>query len=263
MAMPFYVKVEAATQGLLAGDSQQKQGSQAGESKPNPRADWMEGVAFRFSMAQSVDQATELPTGRYQQAISFVKRWGKSSPQLFNALIHNELLPTVTFEFVTVSDSTNEERVFQRVTVKQANITSIHQSLLEAAPTAGGDGTETEEVALAFRQVTIENVVGSTLATDSSSPTIGDSWSNAAGGGTNSGGGTTQERSTKLTVLPSGAAPRILSVASTTPQLAPSTPPGTKSRQPTPVGQEQIQRPANLVLPKWGRLGSGGGETLG
>jgi hypothetical protein len=35
------------------------------------------------------------------------------------------------------------------VTVKQANITSIHQSLLEATSTTGGDGTDTEEVALA------------------------------------------------------------------------------------------------------------------
>jgi hypothetical protein len=165
--------------------------------------------------------------------------------------------------FVTISDSTKEERVFQRVTVKQANITSIHQSLLEATATAGGDGTDTEEVALAFRQMTIENVVGSTVATDSSSPTIGDSWSNAAGGGTGSGtspgGGATQHMSTQLTK----AEPRILSVASTTPQPALSSPPGTKSRQPTPVGQEQIQRLANLTLPKWGRLSRGGGETLG
>src|SRR5690349_15231333 len=104
--MTFYVKIESQKQGTLAGDSLKK-----------GRQEWMTGLGFRYELHMLTDSATGLPTGKRQHSLAFAKAWRKSSPQLFEASMSNEALPTVTFEFVTgkPDDKTGDsEKVFQR-----------------------------------------------------------------------------------------------------------------------------------------------------
>jgi len=56
------------------------------------------------------DPASGLPTGKRQhKPISFLKEWGAATPQLFQALVTNENLKTVKFEFLQVDKTTGKE----------------------------------------------------------------------------------------------------------------------------------------------------------
>lgn len=230
MTMIFYVKVKAHMQGTLAGDS----------TKDN-RQDWMTGLAFRYEVRSPSDAATGMPTGRRQYSVSFVKAWGKSSPQLMQASISNEALDTVTFEFVLpgkINDPKGKsEKVFQRITLKQATVRSMRQSIQDTTKQAADDASELEEIELAFQGITLENVVGGTVASDGRSA-VDMTTSSGLPGATGTVG--KKQIATPPVLLSGGAgAQSLLS------------------------GGNQVQLPSNANVPKWGRfaptLGPSGG----
>ena len=148
MPMPFYVKLESQKQGIFAGDA-----------VTQSRQAWTEGLAFRYALTSPRDPVTGMPTGKPQHSVTFVKRWSRSSPQLFEASVNNELLTRVTFEFVLpASGHDATEQVFQRTTLEAVTIISMRQSIEESALQTA-DMPETEEIALTFRSITLENLL--------------------------------------------------------------------------------------------------------
>src|ERR1051326_3312622 len=99
MAYRFYVTIQGAKQGKFKGETEQK-GFGAGK---------IGGVRYMASAQAPRDIATGMASGKRQwQPIRFTKRWDSASPQLMQALVTNEVLTSVLFEF-TQTDPTGKE----------------------------------------------------------------------------------------------------------------------------------------------------------
>ena len=148
MAYEFYVTIEGAKQGKFKGD---------GRSKAHK--DQITGLAFDYEVISSRDPASGQATGKRQhKPVTITKRWGAATPQLFQALITNEVLTSVRIEFVKTS-SAGKEYVYHKIKLTDATISDIHQH-------AAAETRELEEVSFTFRKIEIENVDGRTAATD-------------------------------------------------------------------------------------------------
>jgi len=85
----YFVTIEGAKQGKFKGDYP----NQANNYK-------IKGYGWHYEVTTPRDPAGGLPTGKRQHhPIVITKEWGASSPQLFEALVTNETLSHVTFEF--------------------------------------------------------------------------------------------------------------------------------------------------------------------
>ena len=154
MATEFYVAVEGSRQGRFKG-----------ESVRDDHRDQLTGVSFHYAVTSPRDVASGQSSGRRQhQPVVFVKEWGPASPQLFQALVTNEQLKTVRFEFVRAATS-GDEVVFQTVQLTNASITGIEQ-YLNGEPDPPPDPRALEKVSLTFQQIEITNVAGQTSAVD-------------------------------------------------------------------------------------------------
>ena len=155
MAGQFYVEIDASRQGRLKGESERPQ-----------HADKMSGIAFSYEVKSLRDAATGQASGKRQHGpVTFTKAWGAASPQLFQALVSNEILNDVLFEFVRVDPTTGQEIVFETMRLKEANVAAIRRYV--AVDTRGPlDELELEDISLTFRTIEIENTSGKTLATD-------------------------------------------------------------------------------------------------
>ena len=154
MAYEFYVTIEAAKQGRLAG-----------ESTREVHKGKLSGIGFSYEVSWPRDAPSGQATGKRQHgAVTFTKEWGAASPQLFTALVTNEVITSALFEFVRTND-VGVEHVFHTIRLTNASITGIHQ-YVAAQEDAELDQAELEDVALTFRGIEIENVDGKTSATD-------------------------------------------------------------------------------------------------
>jgi len=236
MPMPFYVKIQSEKQGTLAGDVMTQE-----------RKDWTNGLDFRYELSSAHDPVTAMPTGHIQHSLTFAKRWSRSSAQLFGASINNEVLTNVTFEFVWPANANAAERVFQRITVEQATVLSMRQTISE------GSATELEEIGLAFQRITLDNLLAG-------GPTLTPVFAPAVVGTISPSG---------PTPLPVFAPPVVgdISFSRGGTQTQPSTgATGSVGWRGTGSGNVGIQLPSSSNLPKWGRLGSGRnspGPTIG
>jgi len=106
--------------------------------------------------------ATGLPSGKRQHSpVSVVKEWGAASPQLFQALVTNEVLETVEIECHGVLED-GTKGIVHKLMLWNANVASIRQS-------AGGDAgpRELETVAFSFEAIEHLSPKGETFAKDS------------------------------------------------------------------------------------------------
>ena len=155
MAYEFYVTIDATKQGRLAGES--TRGVHKGK---------LAGLGFSYEVTSSRGAASGRASRKREHGpVTFTKEWGAASPQLFQALVTNEVLETALFEFVRTND-VGVERVFQTIRLTNASVTSIHQ-YVAAQEDAELDNAELEDVALSFRDIEITNVDGKTIASDS------------------------------------------------------------------------------------------------
>jgi type VI secretion system Hcp family effector len=123
------------------------------------------GLGFEFAVAKNYDLATFQPNGRRQyQPIRVTRRWGESSPQLFQALVNNERLKSVVFEFMAPSQHGGEE-VYQSIKLTEASVASYRQLSLHetsamagSAPVRGEEPIDRiEEVTFLFQKIEVEN----------------------------------------------------------------------------------------------------------
>jgi type VI secretion system secreted protein Hcp len=156
MAQQLYVSIEATRQGRLKGESQSR-----GEKGR------IAGVRFTMETVSPRDVATGQASGKRQhKPILLTKEWGAASPQLYAALVANEVLKSVVFEFVK-TDARGQETVFHRITLTNAAVSGV-KSYLDLTDTSGGpfDGRTLEDVSFVYQKVAIENLEGKTSAVD-------------------------------------------------------------------------------------------------
>ncbi len=148
MAYEFYVTIEGTKQGKLIGDSTKR----AHKGK-------IVGLVFDYEVVSPRDASTGQATGKRQhKPVMFTKRWGAATPQLFEALVTNEVLKTVLFEFVR-TDAKGVEHVYHTIKLSNATVAQIHQH-------ADADTHELEHVSFTFQKIEIENKDGKTTASD-------------------------------------------------------------------------------------------------
>ena len=148
MAYEFYVTIEGTKQGKFKGDVQRK-----------GRKEQIAGLAFDYEVTSPRDASTGQATGKRQhKPVTITKHWGAATPQLFQALVTNEVLKSVLIEFVKPSPG-GEEHVYHKIKLTDATISDIHQH-------ANADTHELEDISFTFRKIEIENVDGKTAAAD-------------------------------------------------------------------------------------------------
>ena len=159
MAYEFYISIEGAKQGKFKGAS-----SAAGAKLTKGK---IAGVKFSFETTSPRDVATGQASGkRTYKPIVITKEWDAASPQIFSALVSNENLKKVLFEFVK-NDASGREEVYYTITLTNANVANIH-SYLDLTDTSGDhyDAHELEDVSFVFQKIEIENKEGKTTAAD-------------------------------------------------------------------------------------------------
>src|SRR5262245_8312119 len=148
--MPFtcFVSVEGATQGKFKGEP--------GLSKL--ASGKISVIKFSSPVVAPVDVATGLPTGKRQhKAIEFVKELNNAaSPQFFQALVANENLKTVLFEFVTTT-LTGEEVVAYTIKLTNARVTSSEVLLDRTERGKPFDAHELQKLTLTFEKIEHED----------------------------------------------------------------------------------------------------------
>lgn len=155
MAYEFYVTIEGAKQGRLAGET-------AREAHKGTLA----GIGFSYEVTSARGAASGRASRKLEHGpVTFTKEWGAASPQLFQALVTSEVIQSALFYFVRTND-VGVEHVFATIKLTDASVTSIHQ-YVAAQEDADLDNAELEDVALSFRDIEITNVDAKTIATDS------------------------------------------------------------------------------------------------
>jgi type VI secretion system secreted protein Hcp len=140
-----------------------KQGVFKGESTKANEKDKIPVLDFGYEVISPRDPTSGLPSGKRQhRPVTFVKAWGAATPQIFAALVNNETLKTVLFEFTRV-DQTGKEAVFQTVALVNASVSGLKE-YTEANARGGSD--DLDLVSLTFQRITITNNDGGTTATD-------------------------------------------------------------------------------------------------
>lgn len=151
----------------------QKQGQFKAEATAPKRKDrWIPFSSFEYEVDAPRDSASGLPTGKRQhKPITVVKEWGAATTQIFGALVANETLQDVIFEFIKTNPS-GEEHVFHRITLTSATISRVRQFTGTPEEAAGGTPKHSaavlalEAVSFVFQKILIENPDSKTSAQD-------------------------------------------------------------------------------------------------
>ncbi|MDX2212925.1 MAG: type VI secretion system tube protein TssD [Oculatellaceae cyanobacterium bins.114] len=153
MTREFYVSIEGTVQGKFKGEAEQ-------ETYP----DKLVGLHFTYEVQSPRDRTSGMATGKRQHSpIVITKAWGSATPQLFQALISNEVLRTVFIEFVR-PNSVGETEVYHIVKLTNAMISHIRQytgSLDDEHSTC-----DLEDITLMFQRIEMQNLPSKIIAID-------------------------------------------------------------------------------------------------
>jgi type VI secretion system secreted protein Hcp len=162
MAHEFYVSIQGT-----------KQGKFKGESPREAHKEKLTGLSYSHEIQSPRDIATGQASGKRQHLpIVFSKEWGQASPQLFQALVTNEVLTTVKFEFIHSTPEGIEE-VYYTIELVDATVSNIKystgagdESASTSRHTQAYDTHELEHVALTYRGITVSHLQGKTSSND-------------------------------------------------------------------------------------------------
>jgi type VI secretion system secreted protein Hcp len=161
MAYEFYVTIEGTTQGAFKGESLRK-----GQEKK------VAGLSYSHEITAPRDIATGMASGKRQHGpVKITKEWGASSPQLFQALVTNEVLKSVLLEFYHTTREGKEEvyhtiKLIDATVAKIASSTGSGESASTAKTSATYDTHELEEISFTYRRIEVESKTGQTSAID-------------------------------------------------------------------------------------------------
>jgi len=162
MALQAYVTIRGSKQGQFKGEGVRRKDKDA-----------IPILSFSYDVQIPRDTASGQATGRRQhKPIVILKEWGAATPQLFQALVTNEVLTQVVAQFFKVNPN-GEELIYQRITLTNAALQEIKYLTPEQLCCNDGksqserDTSEREQVSIVFEKIEIENVDGGTVAQDS------------------------------------------------------------------------------------------------
>jgi type VI secretion system secreted protein Hcp len=154
MAYEFYVSIEGTKQGKFKGESARKE-----------HKDKLVGIRFNYQIKSPRDAASGQATGKRQHhPVTITKEWGAATPQLFQALVTNEVLKTVQLEFVQPT-ATGKNQVYHTIKLINAVVSDIKQYSGEATDPSA-DIRELEDISFTFERIELENIPGKAIATD-------------------------------------------------------------------------------------------------
>ena len=155
MAYEFYVTIEGT-----------KQGAFKGESIRDAHKDKLEGLALSWDVQSPRDVATGQASGKRQHGpVTFTKEWGTASPQIFSALVTNEVMTSVLFEFIRTTPEGVEEVHFT-IKLINATISKVHSYIEMTKHEASSDVHELQDVSFTYQRVELESKLGQTMASD-------------------------------------------------------------------------------------------------
>ena len=163
MGYSFTVGIKGQTQGDFKAETTQ------GQAKNK-----IAGLSFSYEVKSPRDAATGSPSGKRQHSpVKIVKAVGAASPQIFQALVTNEVLKEVTFDF-TKANANGEEYVYYHIKLTNASVASVHLFTKDDLSTAGGSSSkqssslpmELEEVSFVFQKIEVESKDGKTMGMD-------------------------------------------------------------------------------------------------
>ena len=156
MAYEFYVTVVGT-----------KQGKWKQETPREKHKGKIPGISFHYNVKSLRDSANGQASGkRTHHPVTFVKEWGASSPQFFQALCTNESLKSVLFEFVK-TDKNGEEYVYHTIKLVNASVSEIDQYLAgDSKQDQSHDVHELEKISFTFQRIEMESKDGKTMAVD-------------------------------------------------------------------------------------------------
>ena len=158
MPHPFYISVEGTKQGRLKGSTNGTREAKGGK---------IAGLRFSAETVSARDVATGQASGKRQhKPITITKEWDAASPQLYQALVTNEVLKSVLFEFLKTNPD-GEEYVHHTIKLTNATVANI-KAYVDLTDTSGDpyDGHELEDIAFSFQKIEMANVDGKTMAVD-------------------------------------------------------------------------------------------------
>jgi type VI secretion system secreted protein Hcp len=148
----------------------QKQGKFQGEGAAEWK-NWIPILAFTLDLTVPTDSGTGQASGKRQyQPLTIIKTWGTASPQALTACSTNEVLPTVSIQFLTV-DPTGRESAFQNVNLTNARLRAIRRYIGDPQSAQGlqassSEATGLEQWSFVFQKIDIDDVPGSTTFAD-------------------------------------------------------------------------------------------------
>lgn len=110
MAIEAYVAIQGKVQGAFRGNNK------PGSSSPI--------ISFQYELQAPRDASTGQASGKRQYApITILKEWGVSAPQLYQALVSNEVLTSVVIQLI---DPHSPKRVSQTFHLTDATVLQMH-----------------------------------------------------------------------------------------------------------------------------------------
>lgn len=139
------------------------QGSRQGRFKGEIGAKGLEGLSrvlrFSYGVMSPRDATTGQASGqRRHKPLVVTREPGAASPQYFQALVTNEVLPSVVIQILR-GNRQGTSGPFQAVKLTNAVVTDFRQYV-------GDDGRWLEDVAFVFQKIEIENKPARTMAMD-------------------------------------------------------------------------------------------------
>lgn len=156
MALNAYLTLKGQKQGAINGSVTQK---------------GREGSILVHSLSHEIlsprDPATGLPTGKRQhQPLIFLKEIDKSSPLLWSALVNNENLVTCQLAFFEAVAASGVEKQIYTITLTNANIASMTESMLDNEQAANASLPMREQISVTYQKIQWTWVEGGITAMD-------------------------------------------------------------------------------------------------
>jgi type VI secretion system secreted protein Hcp len=130
-----------------------KQGKLKGES---PLTGWQEKIqfiSFNYEIKSPRDVATGQASGKRQHsAITITKEWGAASPQLFQAIVKDEIFTEVLFEFVKTNPN-GEKSVYYTIKLIGGSISDYKAYVGTAKLGESSDTYDLEDVSFTFEKI--------------------------------------------------------------------------------------------------------------
>lgn len=148
LADEIYVAVEGSKLGRFVGESPRKE-----------MVNKAQVIGFEHEIASPRDVATGQASGKRQhRAIKITKRVGASSPQYFIAVTQNEVLKSVTIDFLGTDPKTGFQSIYYQIVLANAGISNIRQYWRPlpnptALPTAGD---HLEDISFTYQTITVK-----------------------------------------------------------------------------------------------------------